>query len=169
MLKMIKEVKNNPGLLPKLLVIIYRFGYIIHFKIKVPIIQPLMYFVYRLADLCIVKLLLNCDVLGSVKIGAGVKFYHPYGIIINDAAVIGKNARIRGQVTIGNKGENDLGCPTIGNNVEIGVGAKIIGNISLGNNIKIGANAVVTKSFPDNAILVGVPAHNVVKRKKTLE
>lgn len=53
-------------------------------------------------------------------------------------------------------------CPQIGNNVEIGVGAKVIGNITIADNIKIGANAVVTKSFDEEGItLVGIPARKL--------
>ena len=65
-MKWIKEIKGNPGLLPKILVTIYRIGYFIYFKVKIPVIRQLLYFVYRLLDLLIVKLLLNCDLLGSV-------------------------------------------------------------------------------------------------------
>ena len=64
------------------------------------------------------------------------------------------------QVTIGSsRGGNRAGYPTIGNNVFIGCGAKILGKVSIGNNVIIGANSVVTKDIPDNAIAVGVPAH----------
>lgn len=63
------------------------------------------------------------------------------------------------QVTIGRCiGGNRPGVPTIGNNVFIGAGAKIIGAVKLGNNIIVGANAVVTKDVPDGAIVGGVPA-----------
>lgn len=155
------EIKGNPGLLPKILDVIFRSGYFIHFKVKIPIIKQLLYLIYRIIDLLVVKLILNTDLLGTTQVGWGVKFYHPYGIIINDSSVIGNNAIIRAQVTIGNKGSANEACPHIGNNVDIGVGAKVIGDITIGNNVTIGANAVVTKSFPDNAVLVGVPAHNI--------
>lgn len=161
----LKEVKDNPGLLPKILVIIFRFGNLVYFKIKVPVIRQLMILVYRLIDLLVVKLLLNDDISGKTKIGWGFKIYHPYGIFINSDAEIGKNFICRGQVTIGNKGGNvlDNGSPTIGSNVEVGVGAKIIGPIVIGNGCIIGTNAVVVKSFEDNGVLVGVPAKNVRK------
>ncbi len=58
------------------------------------------------------------------------------------------------------------GCPIIEENVEIGAGAKIIGSVKIGKNSKIGANAVVTKSFPENSVLVGVPAKNIALEKE---
>jgi serine O-acetyltransferase len=63
-------------------------------------------------------------------------------------------------VTIGqsNRGKRK-GCPTIGNEVYIGPGAKIFGNIKIGNNVAIGANSVVTRDIPDNAVVVGIPGN----------
>lgn len=77
-----------------------------------------------------------------------------YGIIIAPGAHIGKNVRICQQVTIGNDFKDAKHVPTIGNNVEIYPGAKIIGSIKIGDNVKIGANAVVTQDIPDNATVV---------------
>ena len=51
-----------------------------------------------------------------------------------------------------------MGFPELGDNVYIGPGAKVIGNVKIGNNVAIGANAVVTKSFPDDSVVVGIPA-----------
>lgn len=73
------------------------------------------------------------------------------GIIISHNAVIGKNATIFHQVTIG-EGKN--GAPIIGNNVLIGAGAKIIGNVKIGNNVRIGAGCVVSCDIPDNCTVV---------------
>lgn len=86
---------------------------------------------------------------------SGLALVHP-GIIINGKSKIGKNCRIYSNVVIGSvNGE----CPTIGDNVYIGAGAKLIGGITIGSNIKIGANAVVNKSFQEsNITLVGIPA-----------
>lgn len=158
------ELKQNPGLLPKLVILIYRFGYMIHFYIKIPILRQLLYILYRLIDLIFLKIFLNCDIPGSTKIGKRLRIYHPYGIIINSASIIGDDFLIRAETTIGNKGTSN-GCPIIGNNVQVGVGARIIGNISIGSGCQIGANAVVTKSFEENSILVGIPAHNIRKAK----
>lgn len=91
--------------------------------------------------------------------------YHPYGIIINGKCSIDSGYVIRQQATIGNKGLNDDNCPNIGENVEVGAGAKIIRNVTIGSNSIVGANAVVTKSFPKNSILVGVPAKSIAKNE----
>ncbi len=157
----LRELRHNPGLLPKLLVLIYRCGYFIYFKVHIPVVRQLLYLIYRLVDLLFVKLLLNCDLPGSAKIGPGLTIYHPYGILINDSSVIGHNFIVRAQVTIGNKGTGGEACPQIGDNVEVGTGAKIIGGIQIGDDTTIGTNAVVTKSFRDHSVLVGVPAHDI--------
>lgn len=68
------------------------------------------------------------------------------------------------QVTIGIKDIGKTDAPRIGQNVFIGVGAKIIGGITIGNNVKIGANSVANMDVPDNATVVGNPA--VIKEKK---
>ena len=90
--------------------------------------------------------------------GPGLTIYHHGEIIINENAQIGANAKLHGGNCIGNNGKND-GAPHIGNDLDLGIGAKIIGGVSLEDNICIGANAVVTKSFEDNNLtLVGIPA-----------
>ena len=80
-----------------------------------------------------------------------------HGIFISSGARIGKNAVIFHQVTIGSntlRGSKNQGAPTLGDNVYIGCGAKIIGGIRVGNNVRIGANCVVTEDVPDNATVV---------------
>jgi serine O-acetyltransferase len=83
---------------------------------------------------------------------------HFGGIIVNPDAIIGKNCNISHQVTIGitRRGER-RGYPTIGDNVFIGPGAKIIGGVNIGDNVAIGANCVVTKDAPPNTVVVGIP------------
>jgi len=81
----------------------------------------------------------------------------PLGIFISDLSVIGKNAVIFQQVTIGADrliDSKEEGNPTIGDNVYIGAGAKIIGHVKIGNNCRIGANAVVYQDMPDNSVAV---------------
>lgn len=94
----------------------------------------------------------------------GLLIYHPQGVVINCCARIGKNCKIHGNNCIGNIDTVRGKAPVIGNNVEIGVGAKIIGDIYIADNIKIGAGAVVTKSFYEEGItLVGIPAKPYIK------
>ena len=99
----------------------------------------------------------------GTNINSGAQFaepphlpHHLNGIIISHYAKIGKNCTIHQQVTIA-QDENDKAA-TIGDNVFIGAGAKIIGNVTIGDNVKIGANAVVIKDIPSNCTAVGVPA-----------
>ena len=93
--------------------------------------------------------------------GPGLTIYHHGNIIINESAKIGSNCHLHGNNCIGNDGKVDI-APRIGDNLNLGFGACIIGDVSLGNNITIGANAVVIKSALDNAVtLVGIPARKI--------
>lgn len=92
-------------------------------------------------------------------IGPGIFIQHGFSTIIA-AKRIGVNCWINQQVTIGYVG---LKCPTIGDNVRIGAGAKVLGGIRVGNNVKIGANSVVVKDVPDDCTVVGIPAR-IVRR-----
>lgn len=95
----------------------------------------------------------------STKIDSGFYIVHFGGIVINSNCIIGKNVNISHGVTLGQANRDKYkGVPTIGDNVYIGPGSKIIGAIKIGNNVSIGANAVVTKDIPDNSVVVGIPA-----------
>ena len=98
----------------------------------------------------------------ETQIGGDLYIGHFGGILVHPCAVIGKNFSISPGVVIGqtNRGERK-GYPTIGDNVYVAPGAKVIGNINIGNNVAIGANAVVTKDIPDNAVVIGVPGRIV--------
>ena len=94
--------------------------------------------------------------------GPGLRLNHWGTIVISPEARIGARARINICVNIGLK---DGKAPQLGDDVYIGPGAKLFGGIHIGNGVRIGANAVVNRSFPDHAILAGVPAR--VIRQKT--
>lgn len=103
--------------------------------------------------------------ISTRNIGEGFFIYHTGSTVINSDAVIGKNCHINGNVCIGNGGETNLSVPIIGNNVNIGVGAKIIGGVFLADNCIVGAGAVVTKScLIPGSVLAGVPAVTIKKQ-----
>lgn len=92
---------------------------------------------------------------------SGLTISHTGNIVVNGEARIGKNCILHGDNCIGNNGKTRE-APKIGDNVDIGVGAKIIGNIEIASNIKIGAGAVVVSSFLEEGITIcGVPAKKV--------
>lgn len=93
----------------------------------------------------------------GAKIGGGLRIDHFGAIVISPGAVIGKHCTIRQGVTIGNRKSLD-DIPVVGDNVNIGAGAKILGAVRIGNNVKIGANAVVLCDVPDGCTAIGVPA-----------
>jgi serine O-acetyltransferase len=141
---------------------IYRFGRWRYTVRPTPLrkVFSLLYKVlYKLAQI-VTGIELPCE----VRIGSNFCIDHFGGIIISGYAEFGDHCRIRNGVVVGLKNP-DLPCaPKIGNNVDIGAGAKLLGPIVIGNNVSIGANAVVTTDVPDNSIAVGVPA--IVKPKK---
>jgi serine O-acetyltransferase len=104
------------------------------------------------------SLLSQCDIPLNLQVKGGLLLPHPQGIIINREAVIGPNALIFQQVTIGSNGR---GVPVIGGHVDIGAGARIIGPVRVGDHARIGANAVVTRDVPAGAVVVGNPARVV--------
>ena len=100
----------------------------------------------------------------GATIGKGLFIDHGTGVVIGETAIIGDNVTMFHGVTLGGIGnEKGKRHPTIGNNVLIGTGAKILGNIVIGDNVKVGANAVVLKDVESNTTVVGVPGV-VVKR-----
>ncbi|MBD3190502.1 MAG: serine O-acetyltransferase [Candidatus Heimdallarchaeota archaeon] len=112
------------------------------------------------------------DIHPSAEIGRNFFIDHGQGVVIGETAKIGDNVTIYQGVTIGGvKLEPCKRHPTIGNNVIIGAGAKILGAITIGDNVKIGANSVVTKDVPSNEVVVGIPARSISKNNqlKTLE
>lgn len=94
----------------------------------------------------------------EVKLGRNFVIDHFGGIVVSGYAEFGDDCRIRNGVVVGLSRSDDPCAPVIGNNVDIGAGAKVLGRIRVGDNVIIGANAVVIRDVPDNSIAVGVPA-----------
>lgn len=94
----------------------------------------------------------------GTSIQQGITFPHFSCIVINGSAIIGKNCTIYQGVTIGSV-RGKKGAPIIGDNVVIASHVQIIGNVKIGNNVMIGAGSIITKDVPDNAVVIGNPAH----------
>lgn len=106
-------------------------------------------------------ILFGLEVPARLSIGPGLVLMHTQGTVLG-ASTIGRNVTIYHQVTIGAKeldfAYNDNLRPTVGNGVIIGVGAKILGNVTIGDNCVIGANAVVISDVPNDCVAIGIPA-----------
>ncbi len=111
-----------------------------------------------------VRFFSGIEIHPGAKIGKGLFIDHGMGVIIGETAEIGDDCTIYQNVTLGGTGK-DIGKrhPTIGNNVMIGAGAKVLGPFKVGDNSKIAANAVVLDAVPEDCTCVGVPAR-VIKR-----
>jgi serine O-acetyltransferase len=97
----------------------------------------------------------------------GRRFFidHGMGVVIGETAEIGDDVLLYQGVTLGGTGnEQGKRHPTIGNNVVIGTGAKVLGSITVGNHVKIGAGSVVVRPVPDYSTVVGIPGHIVRMR-----
>ena len=98
----------------------------------------------------------------GAKIGKGLFIDHGMGVVIGETAEIRDNVTLFQGVTLGGTGkEKGKRHPTIGNNVVIGAGAKVLGSFTIGDNVQIGANAVVVREVPPNSVVVGVPGRVV--------
>ncbi|MBQ4599659.1 MAG: serine O-acetyltransferase [Clostridia bacterium] len=108
------------------------------------------------------KLLTGIEIHPGAKIGKGLVIDHGSGVVIGETAEIGDNCTLYQGVTLGGTGK-DTGKrhPTLGDNVMVGSGAKVLGPFKVGSGAKIASNAVVLEEVPDNATAVGVPARVV--------
>lgn len=113
----------------------------------------------------IVRLFTGIEIHPGARIKGGLFIDHGMGVVIGETTEIGNECLLYQGVTLGGTGkEKGKRHPTLGNNVVVGAGAKVLGAIRIGDYVKIGANAVVLKSVPDNSIVVGVPGR-VIKKK----
>ena len=95
-------------------------------------------------------------------IGKGFFIDHGDGVVIGETTVIGDNVTLYQGVTLGGTGAaREKRHPTLGNNVMVGCGAKVLGPFKVGDNVKIAANSVVLREVPDNCTVVGIPGHIV--------
>ncbi len=113
------------------------------------------------------RFITGIEIHPAAKIGKGVVIDHGAAVVIGETAEVGDNCTIYQGVTLGGTGK-DTGKrhPTIGNNVLIGAGAKVLGPFKVGDGARIAAGAVVLEEVPENATAVGIPAHVVRLRGK---
>lgn len=108
------------------------------------------------------RFMTGIEIHPGAKIGKGLLIDHGSGVVIGETAEIGDNCLIYQGVTLGGTGkESGKRHPTLGNNVMVGSGARVLGPFKVGDNAKIAANAVVLEEVPENATAVGVPARIV--------
>lgn len=112
-----------------------------------------------------IKQKLNIELYGKTSIGYGLYIGHPYGITINDGAVIGNNCNIHRGVLIGqeNRGMRK-GTPIIGNCVWIGINSSIVGKVTIGDDVLIAPNTFVNCDIPSHSIVFGNPC--IIKHKE---
>ncbi len=145
--------------------LVYRFGRW-RYTIKRRGLRMPFSFIYKILFLFI-QILTGIELPCEAKVGKRFTIEHFGNLIVSGDAVFGDDVIIRNGVTVGLKQTGIRGSPTIGNRVDIGVGAKLLGPIQIGDDVAIGANAVVIKDVPANSIAVGVPA-KIIPRKNGL-
>lgn len=163
MFKSIKEKFRIRGPIGFFVFGVYRFGNLIFYRVKIPVLRQLLMFIYKILDILVVRVIGKAQIPPQTRIGRNASILHDgNGLIISPRVIIGDNVTIFHQVTIGNK---DRKAPKIGNDVQIGAGAKVLGGISVGDGSTIGANAVVLKDVPPFSIAVGIPARIIPKNQ----
>ena len=149
----IEVILTYPGLHA---LVVHRLSHCLYL-IGVPILPRLISHISRI--------LTGIEIHPGATIGRGLFIDHGMGVVVGETSEIGDNVTMYQGVTLGGTGqERGKRHPTIGDNVMIGVGAKILGAITVGENSKIGAGAVVLNDVPPNSTAVGVPAKVVTFR-----
>jgi serine O-acetyltransferase len=142
-------------------IFVYRFGRWTR-TVKIPLVGFLLrFFAFILFKW--IEMSTGISIPASAEIGRGFYVGHFGGIVLHSDVKMGENCSIGPGVLIGTRGLGNKGVPVIGNNVYIGVGAKILGGITIADNVKIGANAVVVRNIPEGATAVGIPAKILTK------
>ncbi|MGE8720402.1 serine O-acetyltransferase [Leptospira terpstrae] len=133
---------------------LHKFAHLLY-KLRLPIIPRLVNYISRF--------LTGIDIHPGAKIAPGVFIDHGSGVVIGETAIVGSGSLIFQGVTLGGTGkETGKRHPTIGKNVVIGAGAKVLGNITVEDHVRVGAGSVVMRNVPAGCTVVGIPG-KVVK------
>ena len=136
-------------------VISYRFAHKL-LKYKIPFFPRFISFLARFFT--------GIEIHPGAVIGKNFFIDHGMGVVIGETTIIGDNCLLYQGVTLGGTGkESGKRHPTLGDNVVVGSGAKVLGNITIGNNVRVGAGSVVITNVPNNSTVVGIPGRVVIK------
>lgn len=162
-------MKNDPAPKSKIEVLLLYPGVhaLIGYKLSHLLYKKKKFFSARLVSQ-ISKFFTGIEIHPGAQLNGSLFIDHGAGVVIGETAIVGNEVTIYHGVTLGGTGkETGKRHPTIGNNVVIGCGAKILGSITIGNNVKVGANSVVLKDIESDCTVVGEQA-KVVKSKNSL-
>ena len=160
-------MKKDPAARNILEVIILYPGFhiLIYHRISHFLYKHRLFFLARLISQ-IGRFFTGIEIHPGAKIGKRLFIDHGMGIVIGETAEVGNDCTIYHQVTLGGTGKDkNKRHPTVGNNVMIGAGSKILGPIKIGDNVKIGAGAVVLKDVQNDVTVVGVPSNRIIVKK----
>ncbi len=133
--------------------IAYRFAHRLY-KWHIPLIPRIISYLTRIIT--------GIEIHPGAKIGRRFFIDHGEGVVIGETTIIGNDVLIYQQVTLGGTGkESGKRHPTLGDNVIVGAGAKVLGNITIGDYVRIGAGSVVVEDVPERSTVVGVPGRVV--------
>lgn len=131
----------------------YRFAHRLY-KWSIPLVPRVISYLTRIIT--------GIEIHPGAEIGRRFFIDHGEGVVIGETTIIGDDVLIYQQVTLGGTGkESGKRHPTLGNNVIVGAGAKVLGNITIGDNVRIGAGSVVVEDVPEHSTVVGIPGRVV--------
>jgi len=136
--------------------LVYRFGRW-RYTVRPALLRKPLSLVYHLL-FKLVQIATGIELPCEAEVGHGLVIDHFGGIIVSGHAKLGDRCRLRQGVSIGLRHVDDVQAPVLGNDVDIGAGAKLMGPITIGDGVRIGANAVVIADVPAYSIAIGVPA-----------
>ncbi|MBR5801077.1 MAG: serine O-acetyltransferase [Lachnospiraceae bacterium] len=158
--------ERDPAIHSSMEVLLYpSFKAMVHYRLAHKLYKKGRYFFARYISQRAVRKT-GIEIHPGAEIGKGFFIDHGNGVIIGETTIIGDNVTLYQGVTLGGTGkEQGKRHPTLGNNIMVGAGAKVLGSCYIGDNSKIGAGSVVLSDVPPGSTVVGVPGH-VVKRIK---
>ncbi len=161
--------ERDPAIHSSMEVLLYpSFKVMLHYRLAHKLYLKKHYFLARYISQRGVRKT-GIEIHPGAQIGSGFFIDHGNGVIIGETAIIGNNVTLYQGVTLGGTGkEHGKRHPTIGDNVMISAGAKVLGSFTIGENSKIGAGSVVLSEVPPNSTVVGVPGRVVKRFNKSL-